>query len=478
MSLTTTQAVATLERIVAADGSRADAMYELARLYAQEQELGPAQALWQRAIKVRPDWEAPRLALAESHFEAGQFDQSEQVFREALRAIPDSASLHAGFGQLHEDRGRRAEAEASYREALRLRPGWGYALGALLSMPGAGADEATAADAARLLDADTTDDGSRALIGYGLGKYLQAQQRHGEAFAAYRKANLARRRQQGALDRARLQGRIDALIEVFDAAYFESRREFGDPIAAPIFVVGMPRSGTSLVEHILSRHPAISGYGETPFIAALVQRMPAIAASVQRWPQAARDISAPAAQQAAAGYLAQIERARPLRTPRFVDKAPLNVFQLGLIRVLFPNATLILCKRDPRDTLLSIYCENFGLDQNFSTDLGDLAFYYAQYLRLVRHWQQVLGEGLVSIRYEHLVSDHEIQCRRLVQATGEAWSERCLEPVDEDRAVSTPSRWQVRQPLYRTSIGRWKSFEPWLGELIDGLREQGVTPLD
>jgi len=190
---------------------------------------------------------------------------------------------------------------------------------------------------------------------------------------------------------------------------------------------------------------------------------------MQRWPEAVSALSPGAVRAAAQDYLAGALKKHPTAAVRLVDKAPLNFIYVGLIALLFPKASIIWCRRDPRDICTSIYSENFGLTQKYATDLADIGFYFGQHMRLMRHWLEVAGGQIHPCRYEDLIADPEAQSRRLIEAAGLPWDERCLRFHESDRPVLTPSRWQVRSPIYAAAVGRWKRYEKHLKPLIDAL---------
>jgi hypothetical protein len=223
-----------------------------------------------------------------------------------------------------------------------------------------------------------------------------------------------------------------------------------------VFIVGMPRSGTTLLEQILSSHPAVAPGGELPF-----------------WIQRLDDSNASAIGRAEAGGLTEAaeEYLRLLRqigphALRVTDKAPFNFEFLGQLRLALPNARIIHCLRRPIDTGLSIFFTNFTQEQRYAWDQGDIVFQYRQYERLMDHWRRVLRpERFTEVQYETLVADREAETRRLIAFCGLDWDEACLAPERNDRKVQTSSLWQARQPVYKTSVERWRRYEPWLGEL-------------
>ena len=229
----------------------------------------------------------------------------------------------------------------------------------------------------------------------------------------------------------------------------------------PLLIVGLPRSGTTLVEQIISSHPRVAAGGERSF---WVKRASAwgVADATYLSPEMAHDL--------AGEYLAQLHRIGPTAT-RITDKQPFNLLNLGIIHLLLPKARIIQCRRHPVDNCLSLYFTNFRQVIGFATDKADLADGYQIYARLMDHWRTVLpSDRLLEVHYEDLIADREAVTRRLVAFSGLDWSDTCLRPERNNRAVVTASLWQARQPVYATSVERWRHYEPWLGELRRLLR--------
>ena len=265
------------------------------------------------------------------------------------------------------------------------------------------------------------------------------------------------RARSGRLDRDALVRRIDRLIEATPPGYRDRQPDPGVEDATPILIVGMPRSGSTLTEQILSSHPEVAAGGELLFWSARDNRRDDI------WSLASTAGSDAAPRRR---LLWPTLRAIGPNAKRVTDKALGNFMLLGFIHRVFPNATLIHCRRHPIDTALSIFTTNFDANLDFVAERSDLVFYYRQYQRLMAHWREVLPpDRFVEVDYEALVADPEPHARRLVAACGLEWNDACLAPHRNTRRIKTASVWQARQPIYRTSVERWRRYEPWLGEL-------------
>ena len=435
---------------------------------------GDALPLWQARHSARPDDEQATLRLGETLTRLGRGDEAVALFREASSARPGSPALWMALGQAQEAVGARDHARVAYERALALQPGWGFPLAALLGLlradaPADRVDEATALLGTALPDAD------RALIGYELGKVHDARGDHAHALACWDDANAARRRERGEFDADAFARRIDATMATFDAAAFARVRaptaHAGD--ARPVFVVGMPRSGTTLTEQILAAHPSVAGAGELLELALVARNLPMRDGSSPGWPPVLDALAPDALARGAERWLEGATRLAPPDAARLVDKEPMNFHLLGLAALMFPAARVVWCRRDPRDVAVSIYGENFALDEPFATTMHGIGRCIAGHERLMRHWQAVLPLPILELHYESLATDLEAQARRLVDFVGLPWDPAVLRFHATAGFVQTPSRWQVRQPVHTRSIGRWRHYASAMPPLLAGLETPG-----
>ena len=413
----------------------------------------PADALplWQQVVAARPEDLEARLRLGETCNRLGLFDAETRLYLEALEKAPAQPDLWLALAQCHEDAGDKTAAIDAYTQALQYRPGWATALAGLLSLQRKDAPEALLARASALMEQPATQDRERALLGYALGKIHDGRGEAKAAMTHWRAANAARQRLAGAHDFAATERNVDHLIAAFGTGAFNHQR-VGSHDARPVFVVGMPRSGTTLTEQIIAAHPQAHGCGELPDIALMIKKFGS------NWPTDAAALTSAQLEPLAKDYLLSATRNAPPDALRLIDKAPLNFYNLGLIAWLFPNARVIWCRRDPRDIALSIYGENFAFEAQFATDLDAIAQVIALQTRLMHHWQSVLPLPIHTLDYEALVQAPEDQARRLLEYLGLPWDPGCLQFHRNQRAVQTPSRWQVREPIHAKAAGRWQRY--------------------
>ncbi len=406
---------------LAIDPRCAEAHVNLAMVRRQQHRKADALASCSRALALVPDSAPTLILLAELCADEGDFATARELFERAIRASPECAEAWAGVVHL----GRMTPADRDWYVAA----------------------EAAATRA--------TTPRQEAYLRFALGKYCDDVEDFEQAFRHYRRANELARGYAAKYDREAWTARIDAIIARSAAAVAADIG--GDSSMRPVFVCGMPRSGTSLCEQILASHADVFGAGELPFWESAAAADPQLLTSAQ-------DASRSAA--LGADYLRLLAQCSP-DALRVVDKMPANYLSLGVIHEALPNARFIHMRRHPIDTCLSIYFQHFKSAHAYAHDLEDLAHHYAEYVRLMRHWRSTLpAERLLEVPYEALVADPEAWTRRMLDFLGLPWDARCLEPQDTRRTILTASKWQVRQKISKASVGRWRRYEQFAGPLL------------
>lgn len=444
----------------------------LSRMLLQNHQRTEAIACLERATHCEPGNPAVHTLLGRALAQDGQLERSQHSFEQALQLNPEALDAVIGLAGVFEDLGERSRAAATYSHLLKHVPDNPEGLAGLLAV----AEGETLAVAiedsqAAMLHAQDRD---AALIGYALGKVLARRGEHEAAFTAWTQANSARRRVAGTFDRDTFDRRIQRLIDIFCSDFFASRRNWGVASTRPVFVVGLPRSGTTLTEQILSSHPSVFGAGELDLLTDLATATPdRLGRNDPPWPETASHLTETLVGDIAQDHLSRLTALAPESTTHVIDKQPLNFWHLGLVALTLPNAKIIHCQRDIRDNGLSIFAENFNPEQRWATDLADLAYYWQGYKRLMQHWQEVTGLDILEVNYEDTVANLEDQARRLTNFLDLPWDDVVMTFHQTDRAVQTPSRWQVRRPLYASSAGRWRHYEQQLAPLSEA-REQAL----
>ncbi|MGA3157623.1 MAG: sulfotransferase [Steroidobacteraceae bacterium] len=415
-------------------------------------------ASYQRAIAIAPEFSDLHSSLGAIYRQQRQPRAAETSCRRALELNSKSTAALVLQAALHADRGQFSEAEALCRQALALNPNAPQALADLAHLRRmTSEDGAWLTEATRLIEQGLPAR-QEAYLRYAIGKYCDDLRDFRGAFANFQKANELARRFWPRYDRDGLTRAVDLAITHYDSNWFERMRLREQHSAQPVFIIGMPRSGTSLAEQILASHPAVHGAGELQFWGA----QPAVSRSLLEPAFANRNI----VEHLAADFLQLLQQLSP-DAARVVDKTPANFLYLGLIHAALPEARIICMRRNPIDTCLSIYFQNLSPLHAYAYDLQDLAHFYREYRRLMAHWRSVLpADRLLTVPYERLVSDPESWSRALVNFIGLPWDPCCLDFHLADRSVITASKWQVRQKISSASVERWRNYEPFIAPLL------------
>lgn len=416
-----------------------------------------AEGCFRRALILKATHVKARTQLGITFVQLGRLDSARAEFQKVLRIAPRNAEALFGMGTLARSEGKFAEAEELFQRALVADPQMSRAWAAL-----AGIRKMTSADAVWLKRAQQTaatlkSPDEEAEVRYAIGKYFDDLGQYPQAFESYRHANELLKPAAVAYNAQSHEHFVSDLIRVYTPTSLAAAAQNASDSELPIFVVGMPRSGTSLLEQILASHPAVRGAGELSFWSDLARRRESqIRTAV---------LGADERHQIANDYLRTL--GQPAKgVARIVDKTPVNLDHLGLIHSVFPRARILYMRRDPMDTALSCYFQHFVLGLSWSLDLSDIALYYEQHRRLYRHWCAALPAGsILEVPYEELVLNQESWTRAVLQFAGLDWDERCLQFHRTDRAVVTSSYWQVRQSLYRDSVHRWRHYAKFVGPL-------------
>jgi tetratricopeptide (TPR) repeat protein len=381
---------------------------------------------------------------------------AERHLREAIARYPNSHELNKALGDVLAKAGCFEEAIKACDRALDISPLYAPAhLTAVRVKKCAEADRPRLMRMRSALREPSLNDEGRLFLHFAIGKLLDDIGQYREAMRHFDLGNSIRH-SNARFDRTGLTDVIDRLTVRYTAAFFEANQEFGLADETPLLIVGMPRSGTTLVEQIVSSHPSIAA-GEELFYWSIRAASRGVAEATALTLAAGREL--------AAEYISLLRRIGPSAS-RVTDKQTFNFQQLGLIHLLLPKARIIHCRRDPIDTCLSMYFTLFKGRIPFISDKGDLAFAYRQYSRITQHWRSVLpAQCFLEVDYERLVADREAVTRKLIDFCGLDWHDSCLRPEYNERPVTTASLWQARQPVFTTSVARWQRYAPWLGEL-------------
>ncbi len=437
------------------------ALYNLGATLGRLGETAAAVAAFERLLELSPGDAGAWNRLGDARLDQGDPQSATEAHREALRIEPGNADAYNGLGLACMDRGEFAPAAVHFREAIRLDSAFTKAYANLAKTRRfAPSDREDIDRIAAALKRSGLSEADHADLHFALGKVLDDCGRFEEAFEHYARANRFKRREM-AVDRDGFDAFVEQTVATFDKAFFAARRDFGTDSERPLFIVGMPRSGTTLVEQILASHPAVHGAGELAKLGAIARAIPSQLETSAAYPACITAIDAEGSRALAQEYLDELD-ARSTDAARVTDKMPRNYLHLGLVALLLPGARIVECTRDRRDVSLSIYFHQFSSPYPFGYDLRDIGFELACYERLMAHWRRVLPVEVHAVRYEALVADPEPVSRALIAHADLAWDPRCLAFHRSARPVHTASNWQVRQPLYRRAVERWRHYEPFL----------------
>jgi len=436
-----------------------DAQFNLGTLLRDTGRLAESEMPLRRAVKLNPTHPDSHVSLGLTLTALGRLDEARGCFEKALKIAPRHSAALCGAGQLATLEGQFDSATAYFKRALvfdtQLAAAWA-GLARVRKMSSAdsdwlrGAEKVASSGLPPVQEAD---------LRFAIGKYHDDVGNFEKAFRSYERANQLQKAVAQNYDRGRWTRYVDDMIQTYPPDVSSPAEGGASDSALPVFVTGMMRSGTSLVEQIIASHPAARGAGELSFWTDAMRRHYDVVRS-SRLDQGLRN-------RLAESYLRTLKSAFP-DARRIVDKSTFNSDYLGPIHSVFPNARIIYVQRDPIDTCLSCYFQPFAAVHSFTLDLADLAHYYREHRRLVDHWRAVLPAGaLLEVHYADLVRDKESWSRRILDFIGLEWDERCAEFHTATRPVLTSSFWQVRQKMYDSSLGRWRRYEKFIGPLRD-----------
>ncbi|MBI1212787.1 MAG: tetratricopeptide repeat protein [Alphaproteobacteria bacterium] len=421
----------------------------------------------ERAVAINPDMADAWLNLGRNLNMSGHPLRAIECFKRLQKLRPDSPSVQSGMVRALMELGRTEAAESAARELIAKHPksSTGY-VNLANTRKFKLEDPEVEAIEALLADSDTAAKEHRGLY-FAAAKIYDDTKRFDNAFKYYDTAN---KLAGGTYDAVALERFYADLKKTYSRKFFEERRNFGVQSERPVFIVGMPRSGTTLLETVIGSHPQAFAAGELETIKRLEREMSTLVFKDEGVGKNARHLTWAGAEVLANRYLDVIDhKARKDAAIRVTDKMPHNFQTVGFIALLFPNARIIHSKRNPMDTCLSCWMQNFNDSHSYSRDLADAGHHYRQYQDLMAHWHEVLPGRILDVEYEDMVGNQEETSRKVIEHIGLPWDDAVLQFHKLDRTVLTASVWQVRQPIYKQSAGRWKNYEAHIGHLRKAL---------
>jgi len=504
------EAVNALQNILRENPDNVDAMRYLAGIYfSKKQQLDDAEALLRQATQLAPDFVGAWMLLGPVLMERSKFLEAIAAFHEATRLAPDDAEAWAGLGNAHarasnveesvqafarsvaldpsapatqmgyahvlKTVGDQAGALKAYRAAIREKPDFGEVYWSMANLKVFKFERQEVAAMERELEREDLKKSPEIHLRFALGKAYEDRGDYDRAWHFYHSGNQAQRGEVQ-YDVNEFELRQSKIKAVFSHEFLAEHAGKGCMAPDPIFIVGLPRSGSTLIEQILASHSQVEGTAELPILSKIAGSIGRYRRDNVQYPEAVRDLRGKDLQAYGEQYLAETRRHRYTDKPCFTDKLPNNFSHIGLVSLILPKARIINTRRHPLDSCLGAYKQLFGVGQNFTYDMFEIAEYYRQYHDVMTHWHAALPGRILDVHYEETVTNLEGQVRRLLDFCGLPFEPQCLRFYETERAVKTASSEQVRQPIYRGALGKWRRYEkhlgPWqeaLGDIIAGL---------
>ncbi len=447
-----------------------DAHYNLGLAYTDVKDYPRAIQAYRKALKIDPQHGLSWNNLGSALEQMGDKTAALEAYAKAVAINPHHPEAQNNVGAIYSEQGKLDQARASFQAAIDARPDFveaHYNLSSLKTYKKG--DPHLAMLEAEYARRTSLSDHARIRYSFALGKALDDTGDYDRAFAAYEEGN----RLQHALlpmDERRADVLLQRIMQVFDHDFFAARKDWQGSDKAPILIVGMPRSGTTLLEQILCSHASVYGAGELGYLNEVVSERVG-AGPGKPFTDGVASLSEDDMRKLGEEYIRRVWKLSP-QSLHITDKMPANFFYLGLVHLALPNAKIIHAMRDPMDSCFSCYSRLFNDTMEFAYDQATLGRYYVRYMKLMRHWHSVLPQGrILDLRYEDMVADTETQSRRVLEFVGLPWDENCLNFHKNERLVKTASVTQVRKPIYKTSVARWKHFASHLRPLLEIVRD-------
>jgi len=420
-----------------------------------------------KLIKLKPHSTDGHLWLASATAASGNHVDAVELFDNVLEIAPNHVGAMGGKGNVLRTIGDQDGAIAAFRGSIKANPLHTEAYWSLANLKTFRFEDQEVDDMLALLGDERILSEGKVQLNNALGLEFEARKEYGRAFEFIECCNVLRREAE-LYDRVENEERTGLTIEAFTSRFISDNAGHGDPDPAPIFIVGLPRSGSTLLEQILSSHPKVDGTHELPDLGMVVRSDRNLTMPPARYPTSVANIDADGFKRLGSEYIERTRRHRGA-CPFFTDKNPGNFVHVGLLHLVLPNAKIINAKRHPLDSCFGSYKQLFAKGNSFAYDLTELGEYYLQYQRMMDHWHEVLPGKVLDVQYEEVVADLEGQVRRILEYCELDWEESCLRFHETSRSVKSASSEQVRRPIYSSAVNTWRHYEPHLGALIQTL---------
>jgi tetratricopeptide (TPR) repeat protein len=453
-----------LRRAVAAAPDFVGALVDLARILQERNQLPEAIDFFARAAELSPANPQVHFLLAGAYAPAGRSEAAIGAFNKAIELRPNHAGAWLGLGHVLKTVGQQAEAIHAYRQCIQARPDNGEAYWSLANLKTytLGDEDIKAMQVA--LAADEKVEQSEVNMLFAIAKAFEDRKDYPTAWSYYSQGNRKRRMQEN-YDPVQTEVLHDQILSVFTPVLFEKHAGSGCPDPSPVFVLGLPRSGSTLLEQILASHSQVEGTSELPYLGRVATSLNRNRADGLKYPELVAELESRHFKPLGEDYLARARSHRLEGTPRFIDKMPNNFPNIGFLKLILPNAKIIDARRHPMDACLGCYRQLFAQGQTFTYDLIEIGEYFLEYQRMMDYWHAALPGSVLTVQYEAVVFDLENQVRRLLDFCELAFEQQCVDFHETARPVRTASSEQVRKPIYTGAVGFWRNYEPYLDEL-------------
>ena len=462
-----TKAESIYRKILARDPEHPAALHFCGLIAHQQGDNEQAADLIRQAIENEPDNATYHNNLGLALEDRGELDEALSAYNKALDLDDSCYEAHTNIGNILMAQGNLEDAISHHQHALKINPSYTEALLNLVDTAKAGnTDPKELFDLAETLIQTNLPKDDLVRVCFALGKLCDALGMFGKGFEFFRRANTLKRTNISFNGNSH-ETFITQTIDVFTKEFMGNRQSWGYKSPLPVFILGMPRSGTTLVEQIIASHPVVFGGGELQFFVQAQDKLPAVFELPEKYPECVHLLNTDMARQVGKLYLKQVKNLKGVshQHTRITDKNPFNFLYLGLISLLFSNAAVIHCTRHPLDVCLSNYFHLYTQGNHFAYDLQELGNYYLQYHRIMKHWRSVLPINVLEVSYEDLIDSQESMTRKLIAHCGLDWDPVCLGFHADNRPVFTASNWQVRQPIYQSYLHRWQNYDPYIEPL-------------
>ena len=463
-------AEALLRRAIAIAPDFHQALGNLGRVLVDNGKLTEAIEMYRRQVDLKPEdddaWTGYGRALAQ----AGQVGEAEKAYRKALEIRPEAPNVHMSLAHMLKTLGQQEEALVAYRKSIEYNPALGESYWSMANLKVFRFTDEEVRAMEEQLESDELNDESRIHFLFALGKAFEDRKDYAGAWSHYDEGNRLKRTYM-VYDPDENELHLKSIREIYSAEFLAGHRDAGHDAPDPIFIVGLPRTGSTLVEQILASHSQVEGTAELPNLGKIANSTGKYRPDGLAYPNTLNTLTDRDFAAYGKEYLQQVERHRVLGTPFFIDKMPNNFIHAGWIKLILPNAKIINTRRHPIDSLLGVYKKLFAKGQNFTYDTLELAEFYRCYDEMMSHWHDVLPGHVLDVHYEDTVTDLEGQVRRILDFCGLGFEEGCLRYYETARPVKTASSEQVRQPIYTSALGLWQKYGEDLAEWQDQLQD-------